>query len=461
MAAASSKAIEDADLRTLHIEDGDEEIEEVERRSQEESFDDRFSEWMKYVAGVFQDRSGRIRYHPGTEGEIDLVYLFKETNRDVWKDRRACYYKIGHSSNISKRYETLQTGNPRTIRLICACPGGKEFETQLHEYFRNCKHKNEWFCLNKGHLELLKEQMLKRLPILDYSISEEVNDQLVVEMTSNRRRAEILNLHQKNLLTSFRLVLETAIGSRDIPLMRFAIEKGSLDAAELSRFSLGKAVRSILAEHDPDFWYANLKEAIRSGNGNLIERILPVMRKIIPDFEEDQRFLILSSAHNNQKLTDFFFKRCYPRLNEDFGIWPNTERLYVSAIVNGNSMLVNKINVEIAKVHKVCHLREWAISRNVCNCGLIYETEGQKIYWYQTTESLGWIRQKIKENGNFIEGVRKIIESRTFREEIFLIIEMELNDRSAILSEVDIEILSNMASSLRDRNVARCPIELG
>lgn len=59
--------------------------------------------------------------------------------------------KIGWSSDVARRLEELQTGNPRKIRLLGAFPGTMHDEAALHRKFGHLRLEGEWF---RGESEL-------------------------------------------------------------------------------------------------------------------------------------------------------------------------------------------------------------------------------------------------------------------------------------------------------------------
>lgn len=55
--------------------------------------------------------------------------------------------KIGYSSNVAKRIETLQTGNAISLRLLASFshPQAPNIERTLHEMFGDLRMEGEWF----------------------------------------------------------------------------------------------------------------------------------------------------------------------------------------------------------------------------------------------------------------------------------------------------------------------------
>ena len=57
------------------------------------------------------------------------------------------YVKIGATSNIKQRLDTLQTGNPRTLEVLKMIPTSEPYklEASLHKKYRNRQVNNEWY----------------------------------------------------------------------------------------------------------------------------------------------------------------------------------------------------------------------------------------------------------------------------------------------------------------------------
>lgn len=65
------------------------------------------------------------------------------------------YYKIGITSNIQKRINTLQTGNPFLIQLVFfkIVNGANTLENELHKKYKNKNVLGEWFWLNNEDVQ--------------------------------------------------------------------------------------------------------------------------------------------------------------------------------------------------------------------------------------------------------------------------------------------------------------------
>ena len=68
---------------------------------------------------------------------MNVVYLIQaeETTR----------YKIGTTENIDARINQLKTGCPYELKLIKTIDGSAWIEHGIHEHFKHCRRKGEWF----------------------------------------------------------------------------------------------------------------------------------------------------------------------------------------------------------------------------------------------------------------------------------------------------------------------------
>lgn len=71
----------------------------------------------------------------------------------------SAYYKIGHTNNIKKRIEQLQTGCPIVLNLLfyAEVSDSKDSETKLHEKFWDKRFNGEWFCLEDSDVALVTD----------------------------------------------------------------------------------------------------------------------------------------------------------------------------------------------------------------------------------------------------------------------------------------------------------------
>lgn len=64
------------------------------------------------------------------------------------------YVKIGYTKNLENRIDTMQTGNPHPIKLVCKFvydteSAARAMEAHLHRRFRRARFNREWFKKNK------------------------------------------------------------------------------------------------------------------------------------------------------------------------------------------------------------------------------------------------------------------------------------------------------------------------
>lgn len=69
-------------------------------------------------------------------------------------NRRNGLIKIGRSTNLRYREQTLQSEEPE-VHLLFAFPAGRQMEREMHEYFAPNRVRGEWFRLDYGDLEAL------------------------------------------------------------------------------------------------------------------------------------------------------------------------------------------------------------------------------------------------------------------------------------------------------------------
>lgn len=96
--------------------------------------------WKRYIGSkpTFDDRA---------TDRSGFVYLIRcgETNR----------YKIGISKNVLGRVETLQTGNPEKLHVVCYFPAidAQAKEQELHKHYEEKQVMREWFELTEKDVD--------------------------------------------------------------------------------------------------------------------------------------------------------------------------------------------------------------------------------------------------------------------------------------------------------------------
>jgi len=66
------------------------------------------------------------------------------------------FVKIGYSTDIAGRIETLQPGAPQKLKLIARMPGTMRTERALHEKFSHLRECGEWFSMTDEVWTFLK-----------------------------------------------------------------------------------------------------------------------------------------------------------------------------------------------------------------------------------------------------------------------------------------------------------------
>lgn len=92
-----------------------------------------------------------------TEGKPDMCYLV-----GMQGDRSAV--KIGHSTNVYRRMNQYQAGNPRKLVVLGLLDGGRAKEQELHSrfmHYHSDEFVGEWFVLNP---EILNFFGVRKLP---------------------------------------------------------------------------------------------------------------------------------------------------------------------------------------------------------------------------------------------------------------------------------------------------------
>lgn len=75
----------------------------------------------------------------------------------VVQEEEAGPIKIGLASNIETRVCSLQTGNPRELRLLLAIEGDRSVERRLHRQAKPYQLRGEWFRPEPGMLALIEK----------------------------------------------------------------------------------------------------------------------------------------------------------------------------------------------------------------------------------------------------------------------------------------------------------------
>lgn len=93
----------------------------------------------------------------------------------VYLIRSGKYIKIGMTTDIRRRIETLQIGNPIKLVLVGLIPGGTKAEREFQDKFGDGLHRGEWFKITPD----LKAFIDHELAALNETAAEQI--------TANRR----------------------------------------------------------------------------------------------------------------------------------------------------------------------------------------------------------------------------------------------------------------------------------
>ena len=121
-----------------------------------------FKEWMKFNYKYFDDE---IFYNPISQKMYSRAFMSKKQNKKtanvnhlktiktyIIKDDLNNTYKIGRSIDPLKREKTLQSEKPN-LKLIKIFENN--IEKELHDLYKHCRLRGEWFKLNKVQLKYI------------------------------------------------------------------------------------------------------------------------------------------------------------------------------------------------------------------------------------------------------------------------------------------------------------------
>lgn len=123
---------------------------------------DIYKEWIKFRYGYFGDD---LFYNPDNNKLFTKVFIYNKLKKKrynvntlnyaktyILKDNTNNTYKIGKSKNPLKREKTLQSEKPN-LKLIKIFENN--IEKELHELYKHCRLRGEWFKLNNVQLEYI------------------------------------------------------------------------------------------------------------------------------------------------------------------------------------------------------------------------------------------------------------------------------------------------------------------
>lgn len=100
----------------------------------------------EYREGSIRIRQGRATYNP--HPLRPMVYFARHgTDGPI---------KIGHTTNVPSRLESLQTGCHEELQLLGTVPGGQKRERQIHQQFAAARIRGEWFRATSALLTFIK-----------------------------------------------------------------------------------------------------------------------------------------------------------------------------------------------------------------------------------------------------------------------------------------------------------------
>lgn len=71
--------------------------------------------------------------------------------------------KIGVAYEPHKRLSTLQTGYPKSLRVLATVEGGETEEEKLHRRYRHARLRGEWFTITPGMKKLIERVSAKEV----------------------------------------------------------------------------------------------------------------------------------------------------------------------------------------------------------------------------------------------------------------------------------------------------------
>jgi hypothetical protein len=106
--------------------------------------------WFK-AHGVGRDLTAQIHAAESrkNKGFIYVLFVKDSSGKKI--------YKIGFAKDVEGRINTIQTSLPFTLEIFCAfySPRAFQIEWELHERFKECCVRGEWFHLNDNDLDFI------------------------------------------------------------------------------------------------------------------------------------------------------------------------------------------------------------------------------------------------------------------------------------------------------------------
>jgi hypothetical protein len=80
-----------------------------------------------------------------------------ESSHRVYFVRTSDFIKIGFTTNLPQRLESLPFGTPHEVTLLHDMPGSFDFEVDMHRKFKHLRVKGEWFRAEQELLDFIEE----------------------------------------------------------------------------------------------------------------------------------------------------------------------------------------------------------------------------------------------------------------------------------------------------------------
>ena len=98
-----------------------------------------------------------------------VVYFIRAGNKGA--------IKIGVASDLAKRLETLQTGNPFQLKVLATIPCSSEqhayeLERRMHKLFASKRIRGEWFCGTINFLSVRDAVQVEENPVTGKDVAE-------------------------------------------------------------------------------------------------------------------------------------------------------------------------------------------------------------------------------------------------------------------------------------------------
>ncbi len=100
--------------------------------------------WLAELSTRSVETAKEIMRTPG-DGEVKVYFIHTGE-----------FIKIGIARDVQHRMRQLQGSNPQDMELIACFDGSRELEERLHDRFKHCRHRGEWFHATPEIFEFIK-----------------------------------------------------------------------------------------------------------------------------------------------------------------------------------------------------------------------------------------------------------------------------------------------------------------